>query len=456
VSLRTRLTDAARAFAGGIETPPEGELAGHGSGQVASSYIGDLEARVGTYNPEKVTFTTMRKMQRDPTIKACMALSELALRFSPWDVDGPDPLHVEFVRAALEPVWGPIVRSCGRTGVNEGCAMHETVWAHTDTHVVADSDGVSIDQSVPGWTLAKVKDINPESAMSILVDGMENFQGYGLTYPNITLAADRCFHFATNMRFGNCWGEGRLGAAYDPWYQHRILTALFMRYMARRTTPAVHVQYPAGESDGTANSDTAKAIAMGFQSDATSAWTQAPDSPDAPKWAIDLIESTQTGNVINGFLAGLKAIEMRMMLAMLTPEKVLNGDGGSNALSESHKDVWIMGVQGTLQEIIDAVNDQLVPRLIRYTFGDVAVPRVVSAGFSDESKAYLGSLFTELVKVGGVDVDGDSIAERLGVPTRSGESAQTKGDATLAEARVTAVRLADELQAARLSLTAAM
>lgn len=466
MSVLSRLRNARLAFAESdtkTTTPPEGEIAGHGSGTVSSSYIGKVEAEVGTYSPERVSFATMRKMQRDPTIKACTALSELALRFAPWDVDGPDPRVTEFVRAALEPVWGAIVKSCGRTGAYEGCAPHELVWQRTDTRVVVtDPDtGAQLDETITGWTLAKVKDIDPASLQSILVNGLEDFRGYGLLYgTEKKLDADKAFHFASGMRFGNWWGEGRLATVYDSWYAHRILHALFMRFMARRTTPAVHVEFPAGEdADGNANSETARAIASGFQSDATSAWTQAADlDAGMPGWTISLIEDAQRAATATAFLSGMKAMEFRMMLGLLTPEKVLNGDGGSNALSDTHKDIWILGVQGTLQEIIDAVNAQIVPRLVRYTFGDVPVPRVTSVGLSDDSKVYLGTLFTELVKTGGVTVDGDSIAERLSIPTIAGESAQTEGEedasAAMSDVRDAAMRLAEELQAKRVALAA--
>jgi len=462
-SLLTRLGNAALALADAqpeSKTPPEGEIAGHGSGAVASSYAGNVEADIGTYNPERVSFATMRKMQRDPTIKACMALSELALRFAPWDVDGGDPVHAEFVRSALSSVWGQIVKSCARTGAYEGCAAHEMVWQRTETHVVVperrQSDGTiepAVEQTVTGWTLAKVKDIDPASLASIRVNGLEEFIGYKLTYPAINLDADKAFHYATNARFGNWWGEGRLPAVYDAWYAHRVLDTLYMRYMARKTTPAAHVEFPGGESgEGVPNSDVAARIAQGFQSDATSFWTEAGDV-DQPGWSIKLIEDGQRAQVASAFLAGWKALEMRMMVGLLTPEKVLNGDGGSNALSETHKDVWLLGVEGTFAEILDAINAQIVPRLIRYTFGDVPVPRVVSPGLSDDKRAYLGTLFTELVKTGAVIVDGDSIAERIGVPTIAGETAQTEGDSSaMSEARTAAVRLAEELQVARLSL----
>jgi hypothetical protein len=439
------------------KTPTEGEKAGHGSGQVSAAYIGDVTARIGTYAPDKVRWATKRKMEKDPHIKACSALNRLAILSQRWDVDGPDPEVVEFVRAALEPVWVALVRSCSDTGVNEGCAAHELVWQRREiTLMLHDDAGNETEKVVTGWVTAKVKDIDPSSIQSILVDGLEEFAGYRLTYPNITLEAEKCFHYTEGMRFGNYWGEGRLVAAYDPWYAHAILQSLYLRFADRKSVPAVHVSYPAGEdSEGNKNSDTARLIAQGFQSDGTAFWTPVSDGIDAAKWAIELIgNGTQNVGTASIFTSGMAMLQTRMMLALLTPEKVLEGSGGSLALASAHKDVWMLGVSGTFEQIIEAVNDQIVPRIVRYTFGaDVPVPRVVPGGITDETESFLGGLFTEMVKVGGVNVDADSIAERLGVPTTQGESASSGVEAAW---RGESVRLADELHGARLTLAAAM
>lgn len=429
-------------------TPPEGEKAGHGSGNVTASYFGNVEAEIATYNRERLSYTTMRKMMRHPVIRACAALTELGLRFAPTDVNGPDPLVNEFVRAALEPIWGSIIHSCVYTGVMEGCAPHERVWRRTTARcVVKDDTGAEVEQDVDGWMLAKVKDIDPASLSSILVNGLEDFAGYKLTVPAITLPPERAWHFVSGGRFGNLWGESRLISAYDAWYAHRILQALWLRFMERRVVPPVHVEFPAGsDDDGNPNSDTAGAIARGFQSSDTAIWTPA-GVEGQPKWAVSLIEDAQRAQVASSFTDGLARLEKQMMLSLLTPEKILSGEAGAYALSKTHKDVWLLGLEGTLSDIIAAVNTGLVPDIVRYTFGaDAPVPKVEAAGLSDESKDFLGGLLVELVKTGQVSVDADAISERLNVPVLAGESAT---DSQMSMRREVAA-LASDLQRERL------
>lgn len=459
--LLKRTTDGALRFFGirpdEPNAPSKDVAAGHGSGQVSAAYIGDVAARIGTYAPDKVRWTTKRKMEKDPHIKACSALNRLAIMAQQWDIDGPDAEVNEFVRAALEPVWAQLMRSCADTGVNEGCAPHKVGYVRRDVTVkLKDETGVETEKVLTGWVIGVLRDIDPASLQAIIVDGNEDLAGLRLTYPNTTLPVEQCFLYSEAMRFGNYWGEGRLVSAYDPWYAHAILQSLYLRFADRKSVPAVHVSYPSGEdSEGKKNSDTARLIAQGFQSDGTAFWTPSPESVDAAKWAIELIgNGTQNAGTASIFTAGLELFQKRMMLAMLTPEKVLEGSGGSLALASAHKDVWMLGVSGTFEQIIEAVNDQLVPRIVRYTFGaDAPVPRIVAGGVSDENQAFLSGLFTELVKNGGVSVDADSIAERLGVPTTQGESAASGVEAST---RVEALRLSEDLHGARLALAASM
>jgi hypothetical protein len=460
-------TWALRKLAGSASTPETGEKAGHGSGMVSSAYFGDTKARIGTYSPDKVSFTTMRKMERDPTIAACLKLNELALRSVQWDCEGPDAVVAEFVKTAVQGVWPSLVRSCAH-GVAEGCAPNEKVWERRDLSVEGEGGAEDV-QDVTGWVPSKIKDIDPASLQSIDVDGLGEFAGYHLTEPpSGMLDADKAFHFASDLRYGNWWGTPRLAAAYDPWYGRALLQALYLRFMEKRVVEAVHVEFPTGETDGTPNSEIAATIAKGFQSNDTAIWTPAALA-DMESWAISLIgDGTQRSNVAAAFLSGMAMFDRRMLYALLTPEKVLNGDAGAYALSETHKDIWLMCVEGTANDIAECVNTQLVPQITRYTFGDVPVPRLVIAGLTEESKALLAKVFEIAVQSGAASVDFDSVAERLGIPVGGGESAGAtqettapeSGDGTptadeaLSELRRNAALLNEAVQASRVELAA--
>lgn len=405
--------------------PETREIAGHGGGLVSDAYFGNVSARVSTYNPDKVGFATYDKMLIDPTLKACLSLMRYSLKAVEWDVEGPDDDVTEFVRAVIAPMWGHIIDSC-TYGIAYGCAPNELVWQRGIVTIPAEEGPRDVD----GWTLAKVKDIKPSSLRDILVDGLENFAGYTLSMPNGTvLEAEKCLHYAHDVAYGNVWGQARLRAAYDPWYARQILQALYLRFMERRVVPAVQVQYPPGlAADGvTPNAQIAQTIAQGFQSDATAIWTEAAvDGMES--WSVSLIEDAARAQTAQAFLDGMRMLDLKMMTAMLTPEKVLIGEQGAYALSETHKDVWLLGVEGTLVEIAEAVNDQLVPRIVRYTFGEAASPRLITAGLSDESRALLASMLEKLVTQAGTQVDVDGICERLGIPVLDGETASEDED----------------------------
>lgn len=454
---------AIRQLAGEQPSPETGEKAGHGSGLV-SAYFGDVMARIGTYAPDKVSFAKMRKMERDPTIQACLKLNELALRAVQWDCEGPDPMQAEYAKTALSGVWSSLVRSCAH-GVAEGCAPNEIVWERRDLTVEGEGEEVV---GVTGWVPTKIKDIDPSSLLSVEVDGLGNFAGYKLTEPpSGELDAEKAFHFANDLRYGNFWGTPRLSAAYDPWYGRGILQALYLRYMEKRVVEAVHVSYPEGTSGDPpeANADIAGRLAKGFQSTDTAMWTPESANPEDPGWKISLIgDGTQRSAVAAAFLSGMAMFDRRMLYALLTPEKVLNGDAGAYALSETHKDIFFMCVEGSVADIAETVNDQLIPRIMRYTFGDVPVPRLTTAGLTAEAKTLLGEVFKIAVQSGAASVDYDSLAERLGIPVNTGESASSgeettnpesaDGSEALSELRRNAALLNEAVQASRVELAA--
>lgn len=413
-------------------SPDAKEIGGHGGGLVSEAYFGDVSARIAAYNPDRVSPATYEKMLLDPTIRACFSLLRYSIKTVPWDVEGPDHDVTEFVRAVIDPMWGHIVSSCV-AGMAYGCAPHELVWQRGAVSVPDEESGEPRD--VEGWSLSKVKDIKPTSLRSILVDGLENFAGYELTMPNgAVLEAEKSFHYAHDIQYGNFWGQSRLKPAYDAWYARSLLQALYLRFMERRVVPAVHVEFPPGfAADGvTPNATVARTIAEGFQSDSTAIWTEsAPQGMET--WTVQLIEDAARAQTAQAFLDGMKMLDLKMMTALLTPEKVLIGESGAYALSETHKDVWLLGVEGTAEDIVETVNDQLVPRIVRYTFGDAPAPRLVQAGLSEESRGLLGELLKAMIASAGSRLDLDGICERLDVPVLEGEAATEDQDETAGE-----------------------
>lgn len=404
--------------------PKAGQGATHGSSTVAAVF-GDVNARIGTYNPESISQATFVKMERHFQVRVGLSLIYLPLLTARWSVQGPDPVVNEYVTAAIRPLWRTIVRSAARTSCARGCAPHEVVWERRETTVeVPNQDtGELTEQVISGWVPAKVKDIDPASLKAILVDGVEDFAGYEVGQPSgATLEATQCFHFANELQFGNFWGTSRLVGAYEPWYRQQLLWDFAMRYMERRGTPTTKVMFPPGNAaDGTANDKVAEAIATGLVTDDAAVWLPSAP-PNTPGWDVGLMEDSQRSQ---GFLDMLNAHNAFILRAMMIPDKVFSQDGtvGSYSLAETHADMYLLGEDGLLLDIVDALNDQTIAAIVRYTFGpDAPIPTLETPGLSDDTRAYMGDLFKLLVQGGKVELDVNAMADALGLPTAEDSS----------------------------------
>lgn len=394
--------------------PPEGEKAGHG--RTMAGTLGDVEQRIGSYNPERIAQSTFAKMERHFTVRIGLALIYLPLLKVGWSLEGSDPKVNALVKAVLDPMWGSIVKSCARTGVSRGCAAHELVWEHRGGVRLVDPE-TDLDASVPAWVLAKVKDIDPASLQSITIDGLENFAGYKLSVPSgLELDSEKCFHFTNELAFGNWWGTSRLVGAYDPWYRHVLLWDQAMRYMERRGTPAVHVSFPPGQdAEGNDNSTMAAAIAGGVTTDDVAFWTPSVKKDEAG-WDIKYVKDDQRAQ---GFLEMLNAHAAWILRSLLIPDLMVSQDGatGSLALGRVHADMFADGEEGLLTDICEAVSDQIIPRIVRYNFGpNVEAPRIVPASMGDAEKLFAGEVFKLAVTAGQAPLAIAKLADMVGIP----------------------------------------
>ena len=427
--------------------PPEGEAMAYSTGQQA---FGDTAARIGTYASGKLGWATMTKMLDHYQVAAGADLIALPLMGAEYSVEG-EPEIAAYVHAVTDRIWPQVLKSCAH-GVLTGFAPNEVPFEHATTHIIDDANG--IDKDVDGWRPAKVKDIDPGNIASILVDGYGNFQGYKSVTPNADIEAERVLHFAYGVRYGNWWGKGRLTRAYDPWYRAVLTSDQMMRYLDRLGTPPVKVFHTPGKSGDDAHSTAATAMGEGFTGGEThfALPLSAKQGKDGGteyyrSWDVELLQDDARGAM---FLAALEYHNKCVLRGLLIPDTVFSQSGqvGSLALSQTHLDSYLMGEDGVLAEIVAAYNEQIVPRIVRYTFGaNAPIPTLVTQGLTDEARAFAAEIFKEAVRTGQVAVEWDKMADRLNIPTNVEEDA-----APVDEARKEIAALAVQARDARLML----
>jgi hypothetical protein len=141
---------------------------------------------------------------------------------------------------------------------------------------------------------------------------------------------------------------------------------------------------------------------------------------------------------------------------LLIPDTIFSQSGitGSLALSATHLDSFLMGEDGILNEIVAAYNDQIVPRIVRYTFGPNAkIPMLVTQGLTDEAKIFASDLFKEAVRANQVAVEWDKVADRLGIPTNVDDK-EAPDDSAIDDAKAELRALAEKAREVKLMMAA--
>lgn len=449
-------------FADAAQVPTTDDKALSASGSTVQAIFGDTEKRIGVYNPDRIPEKTYDAMMRHFQVRYGMQIRTLLLTAPEWTCAGPDPLVAAYVRDVIEAIRIRLIRSCVRKGAGRGMAPFALVWERAETEVsYLETDALEPTQKVVGgYRIRKCKSLQRANVAEILVNGVEDFAGFKLVTPSSTeLLVERgeCFVFTHDFEDGNHWGEGDLRAAYDPWYRQQVMWDQWCRYIERFATPPVKVKHPIGKaSDGTDYADLASALAASFLGENATATLPQPEGKEEPGWDVEFMSmQTQQGGAT--FREALEWHDRAILRAVLMPDTAATQqqDTGSLALSQTHFDVMTLINDGLLDEIVDAVNRQLVPMIVRYTFGaDTALPTVSTVGLTDETRAMLQRVLDAAMQKG-IDpgIDFAAIAERLGLPVHAAETGATTDEAVAAsEARDALVAVREQAQALRLKL----
>jgi len=497
-----------------VEKPSEDDKAAQEAGSYVSPWFGKVDMRIGTYNRDRIPQSTYDLMECDPIIALALEIRTLALVGIDWSVNGPNPRVNKYIQAVLEPIMPTIIRNCAHRGAARGCAPVELVWESAPSVIsymptsgrpatstapspvtvnMADEiPGSAEDQpatdrgpgtptikpseiteTVTGYRIAKFKPLSLTQVYEILMDGNENFAGFRCVTPNVDLRVEEgsCFLFTHNPwpSLSPFYGQGDFRRVYDAWYRKQFLDDCYLNYLQRFATPTTIVTYPEGATaDGTNNKDVADSIALQLTKGGAATCTLPAALSDEPQWSVDFKEPQNARKLYDD---ALNFYNQQMLRGMLIGDKMVTSVGavGSYALSQTHFDVFILAVQGLLAEILNSINKQLVPLIVRYTFGpDEPSPMVESPGVSDHNREVLEQLLVPALRSGSMHIDVSSVADRLGLPIVSATERPMRSNVVVnqptnpsqgtqpmnaeEQARAALVQLAEAAQALRLTL----
>lgn len=230
---------------------------------------------------------------------------------------------------------------------------------------------------------------------------------------SITIPIGRSLHFKTAHAGGNPEGRSILRSAYTAWYYRKNLQAIEGISLERLGAGIPVMKLPAGATD--ADFAEAKAVIRRFKVDEQMGFTLPAG------WDLDIAFGTGR-NVGEAFEAPITRYRAEIMVSVLAQFILLGLDKvGSYALSQTHRDIFQVALEGWLRGIEAVINRFAVPRLFAFNAfpGITALPQISLGKIGDRNVDLMITALKELVPAGVLTVDEAleaAVREAVGLP----------------------------------------
>lgn len=145
-----------------------------------------------------------------------------------------------------------------------------------------------------------------------------------------------------------------------------------------------------------------------------------------PKWRIDVLRGAENMQVFNDSFAYADTMKLR---AMLVPEQALiQGDqpGAGKSAATTYGQAFAESLGLKSGELDQAINDWLIPDLVKQNFVDAPECRKVTTGFREEDLESAKNLITILAQqdLQSMDIDVRKLVKSVGIPQISADRAK--------------------------------
>jgi len=373
----------------------------------------------GAFNPDDIGIDTYKYMIRtDAEIKAAFSLIKLSLLSRKWkvtSVEASQPI-VEFIKYNFEHVESRLTGSIAKilTAILYGFSTTEIVWVLIDSGKHKGKIG-----------LKKLKSLDPETIIfdvdekGNLKKVLQKADTFGLD-KGIALPIEKLIIYTENKEFGNFYGNSRLRSIYKNWFIKETLLKFWNIALERWGQPVVIGTVPTQE-----DLDKMVAILDNLQNKSAIAKTEG--------WEIAALE-TGIGRSSGGdYKNAINYHNGQILKGMLVPSLLIDGGeaAGSNALGQTHFDIFTLMIQNLENDICGIVERYLIRPLVEYNFGNQdTFPEFRFEPLTKQELFNLARTFALLVKNGVIGADEQFMRDMMSLPHRDAAEA---GPSTIAE-----------------------
>lgn len=358
----------------------------------------------GELPPGSQGFTTYRKMQNDPQVKACLSTKKFAVLSRGWEVhpadQSPEALAVaEFCRWTLADMRGSVLDSLYAVmdALAMGVSVTEINYKLLDAGPYAGMIG-----------LDSLKAKNPEifffDVDSFLTLHALRIAGGELLPPNKFLI------YSYQPLYENPLGSSDLRAAYRSWFIKEQMVQWWAKYLEKFGMPTVLGKYDPKANYGVLEQRQFLSSLMQVHNETALA---IPSDME-----ISLLEAVRTNDA--GFDEAVaycdRSIAKSILGETLTADS--SAKGSTYGLGQVHMDVlsfYLQKLQRDLEETV--MTEQLLARLVAYNYpAGTACPQFKLGKIDDGKLAAATELISALITGGVVSPEEPWIRSYLGIP----------------------------------------
>ncbi len=358
----------------------------------------------GDLPPGAQGFTTYRRMQNDPQVKACLSTKKFAVLSRGWEVHpfdaSPDALAVaEFCRWTLADMRGSVLDNL--FSVMDALALGVSV---TEINYKVIDDGPHTGRI----GIASLKAKNPE-IFFFDVDSFLNLHALRIAGGEL-LPPDKFLIYSYQPQYENPLGSSDLRAAYRSWMIKEQLLNWWAKYLEKFGMPTVLGKYDPKAGYSTTEQRSFLRSLMQVHNETALAL---PSDME-----VSLLEATRTNDT--GFDEAVAYMDRSIAKSILgeTLTADSSAHGSTYGLGQVHMDVlsfYLQKLQRDLEETV--MTEQLLARLVKYNYPPGTPCPTFRLGKIDDGKLQTATaLIAALITGGVVSPDESWIRGYLGIP----------------------------------------
>jgi hypothetical protein len=412
-----------------------------GATRLTPSVRNDKYGRVFIYNPESITIHEYDEMRMDGQVRAGLMLVKLPIQQCRWSIMCEDPDISAFVSEVLKPIWAEFIRNI-LLALDFGYSVFEKVWSVGYNLRISQTQGQfgdAVSRTYPhAIALANMVQIDPNTCYLLAYRQNGGFAGVRQYIAGGgTIPRNKSFIFTNDCEFQEWYGVSRLKPCYPYWYYKKLVYEWTNIYYETYSVPMKVGRYPVGKTEigmGPDGSPTyienAEAMLNILEEMRNNHAVAIPGNRYEDgnfQWDITPFETGRTGGDHLEYIAHLN---LMILKSLLVPQLALETGGvGSYSLGAEQIKFFMLSEQALMGQIESALNQQLLPQIVKYNFGPSA-PRALFRfqPLNDEILDGLKQVMVQTLGAGqpvptkdgsALMIDMQWLAETLGVPIQT-------------------------------------